>query len=320
MNKNVVILVVVSILIFGGAVFVGPRLINPFLLDQLAATIILSIRLPRIVISILMGAALGASGAVLQGFLKNPLADPYILGLSGGAAVMAVLGILLGSVAFGIFTIPVLAFIGAILTGIIVGMVGYKRGTLWPGRLLLAGVGLGFLFSAVIMLMMSMSPEKGLRRAVLWIFGDLSMADWLLIPYGAVIIVAGFFLALWRAKGLNALILGDEIAHSLGFSPHKERLLLFVAVGLMVASSVSLGGTVGFVGLLVPHIVRFLAGSDARVLIPLSALAGGAMLCVADTIGRTVVAPMEIPSGIITAIIGAPYFLYLLRKQNILRE
>ena len=314
---RVMVLCTASLLIPLGSMLIGPRFINPLTLDNTGSQILFSIRLPRIVVSMLMGAALGASGVVLQGILRNPLADPYVLGISSGAALMAVIGLLIGSTVFGHFTIPVVAFLGAVVTGVVVGIMGYRKG-LMPERLLLAGVGTGFLLSAVLMLIMSISTDEGLRRAVLWIFGDLSMADWSLVPYGGVFIALGFVLSVWRAKGLNALILGDEIAYSLGFSPFRERLILFVSVGFMTASSVSLGGIVGFVGLLIPNIVRFFVGSDCRVLIPMSAMAGGALLCTADTIGRTVLAPMEIPSGIITAIIGAPYFLYLLRRRDIL--
>ncbi len=318
--KNMVLIISVSIAILILSLLIGPKFINPFAMDSVAKQIILSIRLPRLVVALLMGCALGASGAVLQGILRNPLADPYILGISSGAALIAVFGILIGSTMFGLFTVPIFAFAGAVLTGLIVGAMGFKRGGLWPERLLLAGVGLGFLFSAILMMILSVSTDEGLRRAVLWVYGDLSMADWALVPYGIVFILAGLVLSLWRAKGLNALILGDDIAHSLGFSPNKERSLLFISVGLMTASAVSLGGIVGFVGLLIPHIMRFLVGSDGRVLVPLSALAGGTLLCFADAIGRTAMAPMELPSGIITAIIGAPYFLYLLRKKDILGE
>ena len=318
MKKRTVLFIIIALVVFVGSVFTGPEIINPFSLSPVDKTIVFSIRLPRVIVSILMGAALGASGAVLQGFLRNPLADPYILGLSGGAALLATLSILLGSTVFGLFTIPLFAFGGSIATGIVVGFMAYKRGGLLPERLLLAGVGLGFLFSAVLMLEMSISSDEGLRRAIHWIFGDLSMSDWSLVPYGVVIIVIGLILSLWRAKALNALMLGDEIAYSLGFSPFKERLILFVSVCLLTAASVSLGGIVGFIGLLMPHIVRFIAGADNRVVIPLSAISGASMLCIADTIGRTVLSPMELPSGIITAIIGAPYFLYLLRKQEIM--
>ena len=150
---------------------------------------------------------------------------------------------------------------------------------------------------------------------LLWIFGDLSMADWSQIPWGFLLISMGLILSISRAKGLNALMLGDEIAHSLGFSPSWERLVFFTSVSLMTATSVALGGVIGFIGLLIPHIVRFLTGSDAKTLIPLSALLGAGLLTLADTIGRTVIAPSELPSGVVTSLIGAPYFLYLLRKK-----
>jgi iron complex transport system permease protein len=316
--KRVTVLIAAALLITVTSTFTGPRFINPFHLNDMALQIIFSIRLPRIIVSILMGSALGASGAILQGILRNPLADPYILGISSGSALLAAAGLIFGITAIGLFTIPALSFMGALLTGLTVGVMGYRRGGILPERLLLAGIGLGFLFSAILMLIMSISPNEGLRRAILWIFGDLSMADWSLIPYGFICIFAGFMLSLWRSKGLNALILGDEIAYSLGFSPFKERLLLFISASLMTASSVSLGGIVGFIGLLIPHIVRTYVGSDSRILIPLSALTGGTLLCIADTIGKTVMSPMEIPSGIITAIIGAPYFLYLLQKREIM--
>ncbi|MBI3814471.1 MAG: iron ABC transporter permease [Nitrospinae bacterium] len=316
--KRITLLIIVSIGILFVSVFTGARFINPFNPDDIDRQILFSIRLPRITVAMLIGSALGASGAVLQGILRNPLADPYILGISSGAALMAAVGIIFGSIVFGLFTVPLLAFIGAVSTGVAVGIMGYKRGGILPERLLLAGIGIGFLLSSVLMLIMSISTDEGLRRATLWIFGDLSIADWSLIPYGFAFIFAGLSLSVWRAKGLNALIMGDEIAHSLGFSPFKERLILFISVCLMTASSVSLGGIVGFIGLLIPHIVRFFAGSDSRFLLPLSALTGGTLLCAADTIGRTAISPMEIPAGVVTAILGAPYFLYLLRKREIM--
>jgi iron complex transport system permease protein len=266
----------------------------------------------------MMGLALGASGAVLQGILRNPLADPYILGISSGAALAAALGLLSGLYLLGTFSISITAFAGAALVSMLLGAFGWKHKGLWPERLLLAGVGLGFLFSSILMLLISISSNEGMRRALLWIFGDLSIADWALIPYGFVFIMAGLYLAIFRAKALNALMLGDELAHSLGFSVRKERLLLFSSVALMTAASVSLGGTIGFIGLIMPHMVRFFVGADNRVLIPVSALCGGAFLCMADMIGRSVMPPLEIPSGIVTAVIGSPYFLYLLRKRDVL--
>lgn len=308
----------IALAVFIMAVFVGPKLISPFGISDIEKQILLLIRLPRVVVSVLMGMALGASGAVLQGILRNPLADPYILGISSGAALAASAGLIAGATFFGAFTVPVLAFAGALCTGVFVGAMGWKRGGFWPDRLLLAGVGLGFLFSALLMLIMSISSNEGLKRVTLWMFGDLSIADWSIIPYGVAFIALGLGVSFLRANALNSLILGDELSHSLGFSPRKERFILFVSVGLMTAASVALGGMIGFIGLLVPHVGRFLVGSDSRVLIPISALGGGVLLCIADLIGKSIVSPMELPAGIMTAILGAPYFLYLLRRKNVL--
>jgi iron complex transport system permease protein len=318
MKGRLFVVILIPLVVFGLSLVLGPRIINPFFMDETSREILFSIRAPRSIVALLMGMALGASGAVLQGILRNPLADPYILGISSGASLSAAIGIIMGLTFAGTFTTPVLAFAGAILTGSIVGMMGWKRGGLWPERLLLGGVGLSFLFSALLMLMLSISSDEGLRRATLWIFGDLSMSDWSRIPYGVVFVMGGMLLSMVRAKALNALILGDELAHSLGFSPKVERFILFVSVGLMTSASVSLGGMIGFIGLLVPHMIRFFAGSDGRVLIPASAFMGGALLCVADLVSRSILPPMELPAGVITAIIGAPYFLYLLRRKNVL--
>ncbi len=311
-----VILILLAVLV--SSVVLGPKIINPFDMDETSIEILLFVRAPRSIVAMLMGMALGASGAVLQGILRNPLADPYILGISSGASLSAALGILGGLTFFGAFTIPLLAFLGAVVTGGMVGVMGWKRGGLWPERLLLAGVGLGFLFSALLMLLLSISSDEGLRRAILWIFGDLSMSEWARVPYGMVFVMPGIIISVSRAKALNALTLGDEFAHSLGFTPRVERFILFISVGLMTAASVSLGGMIGFIGLLVPHIMRFFIGADSRVLIPASALGGGALLCTADVVSRSILPPMELPAGIVTAILGSPYFLYLLRKRNVL--
>jgi iron complex transport system permease protein len=318
MKLKLSIIIFVAMMIFTIALFIGPQFIHPLRIEGVDKEILLSIRLPRVIVSLLMGAALGVSGAVLQGILRNPLADPYVLGISSGAALIAAVGIIAGISFLGIVTIPVLAFSGALFTGVFVGALGWKRGGFWPERILLAGVGLGFLFSSLLMLIMSVSSDEGLRRATLWIFGDLSMADWPVISYGTVFIASGLIIAMSKARALNSLILGDDLSHSLGFSPRRERFILFIAVGLMTAASVSLGGMIGFIGLLIPHIGRFFVGSDSKILIPVSALGGGMLLCVSDLIAKSVISPMELPAGIITAIIGAPYFLYLLRRRDVL--
>lgn len=307
-----------GIMIFVVALFIGPTPISPFNISNTDREILINIRLPRVIVSILIGSALGVSGAVLQGILRNPLADPYILGISSGAALIAATGLILGISFYGVVTIPLLAFIGAILTGVFVGLMGWKRGGFWPERLLLAGIGLGFLFSSMLMLIMSIASDEGLRRAIHWIFGDLSLSDWSIIPYASIFIAIGCIISISRAKALNALMLGDEITHSLGFSPRRERFILFVSISLMTSASVSLGGTIGFIGLLIPHIGRFLTGPDSKTLIPVSAVGGAVLLCVADLIGKSLFSPMELPAGIITAIIGAPYFLYLLRRRDVL--
>ena len=316
-SVKITLLIIVSLGIFFVSLFLGPTFISPFSPDPIEKEILFSIRMPRVIVAFLIGIALGTSGAVLQGILRNPLADPYVLGISSGAAFAAALSILSGFYLLGKFTLPLSAFAGACAASIMVGIFGWKRGSLLPERLLLAGIGLGFLFYAAMMLLVSISNSEGMRRTVLWIFGDLSMADWSVIPYGLAFIASGLGISLLRAKALNALILGDELAHSLGFSVQKERLLLFISVALMTGASVSLGGTIGFIGLIIPHMVRFFVGANSRYVIPVSALCGGGFLCISDLIGKTLLSPMEIPAGIITALIGSPYFLYLLRRRDV---
>lgn len=308
-------LCVASLCIILVSVASGPRFLNPFSMDSETCRTLLAIRLPRTAVALLMGGALGASGAILQGIFRNPLADPYILGISSGASLAASFGLMFGISLFTL-SVPILAFIGAIATGAAVVVLGHGWKGLQPERLLLAGVGIGFFLSAVLMLVMTISVDDGLKRAILWMSGDLSMVDWGLLPVGLFFILSGLGIALAHRKGLNALTLGDDIAYSLGFNPTRERLYLFIAASLMTAAAVSLGGVVGFIGLVVPHVVRRHVGSDAAVVIPLSVVAGGTLLCFADAIGRTVAAPLELPAGVIAALIGSPYFIYLLGQRK----
>lgn len=310
-----VLLCVASLLIIAASVVSGPSMLNPFIMDAETCRILLAIRLPRIAVALLMGGALGASGAILQGIFRNPLADPYILGISSGASLAASSGLLFG-VSLLQLSVPTLAFVGAIATGGAVVVLGQGWKGLQPERTLLAGVGIGFFLSAVLMLVMTVSRDDGLKRAILWMSGDLSMADWELLPTALPFVLVGLVLALARRRGLNALTLGDDIAYSLGFNPSRERFFLFVAASLMTAAAVSLGGVVGFVGLVVPHIVRRHVGADACIVLPLSVVAGGTLLCLADAIGRTVAAPLELPAGVIAALIGSPYFIFLLGQRK----
>lgn len=314
-SKPAAALLAAAILIAGAAVVSGPRFLNPMTMDPATRGILLAIRLPRITIALLMGGALGASGAILQGIFRNPLADPYVLGISSGASLAASLALAL-DVAYTSLSVPTLAFLGALGTGALVGILGHGRRGVLPERLLLAGVGIGFFLSAILMLVMTVARDDGLKRALLWMSGDLSMTDWENVPYGAAFVFIGSILAVMRSRSLNALTLGDEIAHSLGFNPARERLLLFIAASLMTAASVALGGAVGFIGLIVPHLVRRYVGTDALPVLVFSVVAGGALLCLADTAGRIAAAPMELPAGVVAALIGAPYFLYQLVRTK----
>lgn len=293
----------------------GQQTINPFQLDPLQLKIVLDLRLPRIVVALLMGGSLGVAGAILQGVFRNPLADPYVLGTSSGAALAAAFG-LLATQGAGVWLVPLLALTGALVTSAVVVSLGRDAWGVRAERLLLAGVGIGFFLSAILMLVMSLAQADGVKRALLWMAGDLAGADWSVVPVASLLMLFGFLLALARRRGLNALALGDEVAFGLGLEPGRERTLLVLAASLLTAASVALGGIVGFVGLMVPHAVRALVGADARRVLPLSALGGGMLLCLADTVGRSVLPPVEIPAGVVTALIGAPWFLIMLRRAT----
>lgn len=293
----------------------GQQTVNLFHLDPLQLKIVLELRLPRIVVALLMGASLGVAGAILQGVFRNPLADPYVLGTSSGAALAAAFG-LLASQGSVVWLVPCLALAGALVTSGVVVALGRDAWGVRAERLLLAGVGIGFFLSAILMLVMSLAQADGVKRALLWMAGDLAGADWSVVPVAGLLMLCGFGLALSRRRGLNALTLGDEVAYGLGLEPGRERTLLVLAASLLTAASVALGGIVGFVGLMVPHAVRALVGADARRVLPLSAVGGGILLCLADTVGRSVLPPIEIPAGVVTALIGAPWFLIMLRRST----
>lgn len=293
----------------------GQQTINLLDPDPLQLKIVLDLRLPRIVVALLMGGSLGVAGAILQGVFRNPLADPYVLGTSSGAALAAAFG-LLATQGTGVWLVPLLALTGALVTSAVVVSLGRDAWGVRTERLLLAGVGIGFFLSAILMLVMSLAQADGVKRALLWMAGDLAGADWSVVPMASLLMLIGFVLALSRRRGLNALALGDEVAFGLGLEPGRERTLLVLAASLLTAASVALGGIVGFVGLMVPHAVRALVGADARRVLPLSAIGGGMLLCLADTVGRSVLPPVEIPAGVVTALIGAPWFLIMLRRAT----
>ncbi len=284
-------------------------------LPEADKAILFSIRLPRIIFAGMVGASLSVAGVVFQALLRNPLADPYILGISGGAALGGIVGIIIGS-ALGSWGIPGLSFLGAVLTIFLVfGIAGKSRE---PGSnsLLLAGVIVNAFFSALIMFVISTSGSTSLPSIMSWMMGDLSVAGEGRLTASGVILIATFVLIYYHSRTLNLIMTGEETAEHLGVPVVKTKRLLLAGASLITAAAVSLSGIIGFVGLIIPHMMRIVFGSDHRMLLPASFLFGASFLLVADTIARTALAPAELPVGVITALCGAPYFIYLLRRSG----
>ena len=267
------------------------------------ASIILELRLPRTISGVLVGAALSLAGAVLQALLRNPLADPFVLGISSGAAVGAVLAILvgLGSTFLGIYAVPGAAFAGALLTLLLVYFIARVEGRVPTQTMLLSGVIISSFFSAIIMF---------------WLMGNLEYAGSRSLVVIFLYFLVGSAVLFLLAKDLNLLVLGEETAAELGVEVERVKKIAFVFASLIIGAVVSISGLIGFVGLVVPHVVRMIWGPDHRFLLPASALMGAMLMVVADTIARTVLAPSEIPVGVVTAMGGAPFFVYLLRKKG----
>jgi iron complex transport system permease protein len=277
------------------------------------ATIVFSIRLPRIVFASIVGGALAAAGVVFQGLLRNPLADPYILGISSGAAVGA-LGVLL----LGVGLAPVVsgsAFLGALLTIILVYGIARTKTEIQSTTLLLSGVIVNAFFSAVIMFLIATASDKSLHNAMFWLMGDLSLAGWREIFLAGLFLTFGFGVIFIYARHLNLIAISEETAKQLGVHVERTKVILLLAASLITGVAVSVSGVIGFAGLIVPHMMRMLIGADHRLLLPASVLFGSAFLIVADTFARTLIAPAELPVGVITALCGAPYFIYLLRRK-----
>lgn len=275
------------------------------------AQIFLNIRLPRTLVAAMVGMNLSLSGAILQAIMKNPLADPHIIGISSGAGLAGII-VLLVLPTMGWLVTPA-AFLGAMGAALLIYALAWKNG-IQPLRIILAGVAVSAFFSAGISAMMIFYSER-VHGALMWMVGGLSARTWphveMLLPYTIV----GGVLALLMAKPLNLLQLGDELATGLGLHVERTRFLLTAIAALLAASSVSVVGLLGFVGLIVPHIARLLIGSDHRYLLPASALLGIATLTFCDTFARVAFAPLELPVGIIMAALGAPFFLFLLRRE-----
>jgi len=278
-------------------------------------TIIFSIRLPRVIFAGLVGASLSCAGVIFQALLRNPLADPFILGISGGSAVGAIIGIMLGlgSVPFGI---PGLAFLGAVLTVILVFLIGKSSKELNSTTMLLAGVIVNAFFSAVIMFLISISSNADLHNIAFWLMGNLSMVNWTTIAFEGILLLFGFAIIYSYARPLNLIVIGEETAMQLGVNVERTKIVLFLVGSLITGLAVAFSGIIGFVGLVIPHIMRMLFGPDHRLLLPASLLFGASFLIATDTIARTLIPHSELPVGVITALLGAPYFIYLLRRRS----
>ena len=279
-------------------------------------TIILELRLPRVLLGIVVGGGLALAGATFQAMLRNPLAEPYILGISGGASVGAVLVLALGLAADRSWTLPLAAFAGALVSIGLVFRVATAAGRAMDVRvLLLAGVVVGAFFSAVIALILSVSSARVVQSAVVWMMGSLAGASWRDVALCGAYTAPGVLVLATLARPLNVMAIGEETAQYLGTDVERVKRLALGVAALLTAAGVAVAGVIGFVGLVVPHTVRILAGSDHRVLLPLSFLAGAAFLTLADLVARLVVPPAEIPIGVVTAFVGVPFFLLLLRRS-----
>ncbi|MCY3545239.1 MAG: iron ABC transporter permease [Gemmatimonadetes bacterium] len=284
--------------------------------DPTTRSILLQLRLPRAALAALVGGALGLSGCTFQALLRNPLAEPYVLGVSGGAAVGAVAVVVTGIGVALPWMLPLGAFLGAMAAMALVLEVARRAA---PGRmdtrvLILSGVIIGAFFNAVILLLLSMADVESFRSAIFWMMGNLSGADWGSTGLLALLLVPGAVAVLSLARAFNLLSRGEEVAFYLGASVQRVKLTAYLAASLMVAAAVAAGGVIGFVGLIVPHAVRLAWGNDHRLLLPASFLAGTAFLLLADTIARLVVAPAELPTGVVTAVAGVPFFVALLLR------
>ena len=295
------------------AALLGSEKLPFFELNEQQQAILFDIRLPRVLLGASVGASLALAGASLQSLFRNPLAEPYLLGVSNGAA----LGTMLAFVFFSQteFARPVCAFLGASLATFTVYQMAKSRAGMNVERLVLSGVIVTTFLSSIIVLLTSLLDAAKLRSFTFWLLGDLSQAtkSGFYLSFAAVLI--GFFVLASQARALNLMMIGERDAFDFGVEIKKVRLLVFATASALVGTAVAASGSVGYVGLIVPHLVRLAFGSDNRFVIPFSALVGAMFVLFADTLARTLIAPRELPVGAITALVGAPLFIYLLRKS-----
>lgn len=329
MSYLYIILIIIAILFFVGTVSLSFGSINLSPgqvlkivfsnqnINESLHVIVKQIRLPRIILSFLVGAGLSIAGVVFQGVIRNPMVDPYIVGISAGAGTGVTLAIVLNlQVSFLFFdTLPLMAFIGSLITVYVVYNLAKTENKVPVVTFLLAGVAVGFVLNAVMSFLMILGT-RDLHKIIYWLLGNLATAGWsdikLMLPY----FIVGNFIIIFFLKDLNLILLGESEAQHLGVNVERSKKYLIVGATLVTASVVSVSGSIGFIGLIVPHIARMLVGPDHKKLYPTAAMLGGIFLIISDDLARILLAPMEIPVGIITALTGGPYFIYLLRKTK----
>jgi len=280
--------------------------------SETSRTIILNLRLPRAIESAIVGMGLSVVGTFFQGLLRNPMADPYVLGISSGAAFGATIAIILG---LGIFGLSFMAFVTSLITVFFVYTISRTGTRVSMTTMLLAGIAISAFMSAIISLMMLLNHDE-FSRIVFWTMGGFSLINWNSVVFSTPIIIIGSFMMYVFSRDVNAILTGEEVAEHLGVNTELVKKIILVTGSLVTATAVSVGGIIGFVGLIVPHISRLIVGPDNRVLVPFSAISGAIFLTFADLLARVILKPMEIPIGIITAAFGGPFFLYLLIKSK----
>lgn len=279
--------------------------------------IILSLRLPRVLLAMVVGASLGVAGGAFQGLFRNPMADPYVIGVSSGAALGAAVAITVHPTVSlaGLGAVPLAAFAGALATVLVVYTVARVGSEVPVGNLLLSGVAVGAFLSAMVSLVIVFA-RRHVDEIVYWLMGSLAGRGWVHLGAALPYLVIGSLVLLYLGRDLNALLLGEEEASHLGVPVDRTKKIILAAASLLTAAAVATCGVVGFVGLIIPHIVRLVVGPDHRALLPVSAVAGSLLLVVADLAARVVVRPAELPVGVVTAVLGGPFFLYLLRRSR----
>uniref|UniRef100_UPI0018F22D2A FecCD family ABC transporter permease n=1 Tax=Actinomadura craniellae TaxID=2231787 RepID=UPI0018F22D2A len=279
-------------------------------------TIVIDVRLPRVLLCGVVGAGLAVCGMALQALVRNPLADPMLLGVSSGATVGAVLVVVFNLTLFGMFSLPLAAFCGALAALVAVYFLARSGGRMTTVRLVLAGVAMAEVLSAVASFLVVTSDDPHKTQAALrWMLGGLAGTTWTVVWIPAAAVLLGTAVLLGVCRPLNLLLAGEEAAAALGLDVHRFRAALFTLVALMIGTIVAVSGSIGFVGLIMPHVVRLLVGADHRRALPAAALLGAAFLITADLAARTLITPEEIPVGILTALVGGPFFLWLMRRK-----